>query len=79
MRDVNSGWVLRYTHANTASFFFIFVYAQTHFYLFYYQNMYSIFNNIDLLKKIIDDFLNAIKPKPIKSSDYKTIFKTIFF
>lgn len=27
MRDVNYGWALRYTHANVASFFFIFVYA----------------------------------------------------
>jgi ubiquinol-cytochrome c reductase cytochrome b subunit len=27
MRDVNSGWIIRYVHANTASFFFIFVYA----------------------------------------------------
>ena len=27
MRDVNSGWLIRYTHANVASFFFIFVYA----------------------------------------------------
>ena len=27
MRDVNAGWAVRYTHANTASFFFIFVYA----------------------------------------------------
>ena len=27
MRDVNNGWVIRYTHANVASFFFIFVYA----------------------------------------------------
>jgi len=26
MRDVNAGWILRYTHANVASFFFIFVY-----------------------------------------------------
>jgi len=26
MRDVNAGWALRYLHANTASFFFIFVY-----------------------------------------------------
>jgi hypothetical protein len=26
MRDVNSGWIIRYVHANTASFFFIFVY-----------------------------------------------------
>lgn len=27
MRDVNNGWVIRYTHANVASFFFIFVYG----------------------------------------------------
>lgn len=26
MRDVNYGWLIRYLHANTASFFFIFVY-----------------------------------------------------
>nr|YP_009493123.1 apocytochrome b [Ganoderma leucocontextum]AWJ63918.1 apocytochrome b [Ganoderma leucocontextum] len=26
MRDVNNGWAIRYTHANVASFFFIFVY-----------------------------------------------------
>nr|UEK25977.1 apocytochrome b [Mutinus fleischeri] len=26
MRDVSAGWALRYTHANVASFFFIFVY-----------------------------------------------------
>jgi ubiquinol-cytochrome c reductase cytochrome b subunit len=26
MRDVNFGWLIRYTHANVASFFFIFVY-----------------------------------------------------
>jgi ubiquinol-cytochrome c reductase cytochrome b subunit len=27
MRDVSGGWIIRYVHANTASFFFIFVYA----------------------------------------------------
>jgi len=27
MRDVNNGWIIRYLHANVASFFFIFVYA----------------------------------------------------
>ena len=27
MRDVSNGWIVRYTHANVASFFFIFVYA----------------------------------------------------
>src|ERR1700748_1720566 len=26
MRDVNNGWIIRYTHANVATFFFIFVY-----------------------------------------------------
>ena len=26
MRDVNNGWLLRYIHANGASFFFILVY-----------------------------------------------------
>ena len=79
MRDVSAGWAVRYTHANVASFFFIFVYAQTQFYLFYYQNMYSIFNNIDFFKKIINDFLNAIgakATKPTKSSAHKTITTT---
>ena len=27
MRDVNYGWLMRYVHANVASFFFIFVYS----------------------------------------------------
>ena len=27
MRDVNAGYIIRYCHANVASFFFIFVYA----------------------------------------------------
>lgn len=27
MRDVNAGWLIRYMHANGASFFFIVVYA----------------------------------------------------
>src|ERR1700750_305202 len=31
MRDVDNGYILRYTHANVASFFFIFVYAQFNF------------------------------------------------
>jgi quinol-cytochrome oxidoreductase complex cytochrome b subunit len=26
MRDVNYGWLIRYLHSNTASFFFLFVY-----------------------------------------------------
>ena len=35
MRDVNAGYILRYTHANVASFFFIFVYAHIARGLFY--------------------------------------------
>jgi len=35
MRDVNSGWAIRYIHANVASFFFIFVYAHIARGLFY--------------------------------------------
>ncbi len=31
MRDVDNGYILRYTHANVASFFFIFLYAQFNF------------------------------------------------
>jgi len=42
MRDVNNGWLIRYTHANVASFFFIFVYALNYKFiisnnLFYYN------------------------------------------
>nr|YP_009693734.1 apocytochrome b [Inonotus obliquus]BBN21260.1 apocytochrome b [Inonotus obliquus] len=35
MRDVNAGYILRYTHANVASFFFIFVYLHIARGLFY--------------------------------------------
>ena len=35
MRDVNAGYLLRYTHANVASFFFMFVYAHIAKGLFY--------------------------------------------
>ena len=37
MRDVNAGWALRYTHANVASFFFLFVYALYNKICFYYN------------------------------------------
>ena len=30
MRNVNNGWILRYTHANGASMFFIVVYIYIH-------------------------------------------------
>lgn len=38
MRDVNNGWLLRYTHANGASMFFIVVYTHMFRGLFYYSS-----------------------------------------
>ena len=46
MRDVNSGWAIRYTHANVASFFFIFVYAQ-----FYNIYLNLLFKDISKMSK----------------------------
>ena len=83
MRDVNNGWAVRYTHANVASFFFIFVYAQI-------SNIISIkllnsqhkinlisnnkFNFADFFKsKIITDFLNIIKPKNMTAENNQKI------
>lgn len=40
MRDVNGGWILRYIHANGASFFFVVVYAHTARGLFYNSYVY---------------------------------------
>ena len=42
MRDVSNGWAVRYAHANGASFFSIFVYAQTQFYLLNFKNIYPL-------------------------------------
>lgn len=41
MRDVNAGYLLRYTHANVASFFFIFVYAQYIHYNYHNRDVYK--------------------------------------
>lgn len=60
MRDVNSGWAIRYTHANVASFFFIFVYAQ--FYNIYLNLLFKDISTkskgikVTLFYKIIDNF-----------------------
>ena len=78
MRDVNYGWAVRYTHANTASFFFIFVYAREfilhikllsfYYYLImlefidYFKALYS--KSETKVKKIIENFLSVIKPLP---------------
>lgn len=42
MRDVDNGYILRYTHANVASFFFIFVYAHFNFTNFFI-NLFKFF------------------------------------
>jgi hypothetical protein len=71
MRDVSAGWAVRYTHANVASFFFIFVYAQICNVnikeLLHYQQLCNLIfnlNYIDYIKpRIITDFINIIKPK----------------
>nr|QKQ12919.1 cytochrome b [Sparassis crispa] len=78
MRDVNSGWAVRYTHANVASFFFMFVYAQflcIYFKLLDYHFLYYPFFNSTVFKRIIDNFLNVIKslPKSINPSNNKTM------
>lgn len=40
MRDVNNGWLLRYSHANGASFFFLVIYP--HIWKgFYFKSFYG--------------------------------------
>ena len=82
MRDVNNGWAVRYTHANVASFFFIFVYAQcfnTYFNLL--QNLYFFkFNQcLILFNEIINHFNNMIKPKTIKYTTKQKIHEKCYF
>lgn len=57
MRDVSNGWIVRYTHANVASFFFIFVYALN--YKFINSKLLSCSNNkiINLCKLILTLYL----------------------
>ena len=63
MRDVNNGWAVRYTHANVASFFFIFVYAQYFNTYFNHKKIlnFLIFNHYFVLfNKIINNFINIL-------------------
>jgi ubiquinol-cytochrome c reductase cytochrome b subunit len=53
MRDVNSGWAVRYIHSNVASFFFIFVYAQS----YYLINL----NNFKSSRVVINIFIYFYK------------------
>lgn len=61
MRDVNNGWLIRYTHANVASFFFIFVYAL----------IYKFINNKNLFFLNNWPLLNIEKSHPIQRGSYK--------
>ena len=60
MRDVNSGWLIRYTHANVASFFFIFVYALNNKFIFS-NNLFFYNSNFDTLAREIFKPLNKTK------------------
>lgn len=72
MRNVNSGWVIRYLHTNGAGFFFIFVYIHIAKALYYgsYRSprvlLWSIGVTIFLVM-IITAFLgNVVQPNMIK-------------
>ena len=54
MRDVNNGWAVRYTHANVASFFFIFVYAQ------YFKPYFNLLNTKNLYYLIYNNYLIGV-------------------
>ena len=67
MRDVNNGWLIRYLHANTASFFFIFVYMHIARGMFYgsYKGPRSltwIIGVITFLIMVITAFLGYVLP-----------------
>lgn len=68
IRDVNYGWLIRYMHANTASFFFIFLYAHTGRGLYYgsYKSPRTLVwavGVIILIATMATAFLGLIKPK----------------
>lgn len=67
MRDVNYGWLIRYIHANTASFFFIFVYCHIARGIYYgsYLGVRALVWNIGViifLLMIITAFLGYVLP-----------------
>nr|YP_010721278.1 apocytochrome b [Cyathus jiayuguanensis]WDS46472.1 apocytochrome b [Cyathus jiayuguanensis] len=63
MRDVNNGWLIRYTHANVASFFFIFVYAHVARGLYYssYQSPRVLVWSIGVIILILMMAINRIQ------------------
>jgi hypothetical protein len=84
MRDVNNGWIVRYAHANVASFFFIFVYAPLSFIKLYLNfcvfflllktnlNNYvikNLFINLNYFKSLLINYFHFFNVnKVIKSS-----------
>lgn len=63
MRDVNSGWAVRYTHANVASFFFIFVYAQK---MNFCNKFYSQVTRVYfVMEEVLKNFLSIFTPKTL--------------
>ena len=73
MRDVSAGWAVRYAHANIASFFFIFVYAQ--FYK-YYNKIFSDVTN--LYKSVLSLTLKIILFLKINLINLETDIDRIF-
>jgi hypothetical protein len=64
MRDVNYGWLIRYLHANVASFFFIFVYALNFLIiikLVYYFLNFLFFKLISISLTLLDTFYLKIE------------------
>ena len=85
MRDVNAGYILRYTHANVASFFFIFVYCHIARGLYYssYKSprvmLWSI-GVIILIVMMATAFLGYVNsPKWSKSKNIKQFLRSPFF
>ena len=78
MRDVDNGYILRYTHANVASFFFIFVYALK------YKN-FSI-NNFKLAQQQYKNFTLILSAtlrrlrvqKKINKNSYRILYKIYY-
>jgi quinol-cytochrome oxidoreductase complex cytochrome b subunit len=68
MRDVNFGWLIRYTHANVASFFFIFVYLQYKFIIALTYSLNSFF--CYLYRSLIGTKFNKTQRANIASRKY---------
>jgi quinol-cytochrome oxidoreductase complex cytochrome b subunit len=83
MRDVNYGWLIRYCHANGASFFFLVVYLHV-FRNFYYQSYIKprellwILGVIILLLMIITAFVGYVLPWGQMSFWAATVITSLF-